>query len=397
MKPHLYAINMNGMDRDGERRGRKILPVGQGELDLELLRAIQQSGYRGPIGILGHAQDDAELRLRDNLDGLAWLVNQLEGRPPVKRPTPHTPMPERTPAAAPELSSHRVLIQGNDKIAIVAADGSIEWQMPWGPIHDVHVLPNGRIMAPSGSAAIAEIDPQTKGIVWSHDSATSPANRDRHIEVHAFQPLEDGRVMIAESGAGRIIEISRAGVVEKEIPLQIDHPDPHRDTRLARKLSTGNYLVCHEGDGAVREYDGQSGRVVWEYRIPLFDQMPRDGHGPEAFGNQVFAAVRLRNGNTLISTGNGHSVLEVAPNKDIVWKLQQHDLPGIVLAWVTTLEILPNGHYVIGNCHAGPDNPQLIEIEPQTKSVVWTFDRFEAFGNAVSNTQILDIEDKVLR
>jgi hypothetical protein len=58
---------------------------------------------------------------------------------------------------------------------------------------------------------------------------------------------------------------------------------------------------------------------------------------------------------------------------------------------------LPNGHYVIGNCHAGPDNPQLIEIEPQTKSVVWTFDRFEAFGNAVSNTQILDIEDKVLR
>jgi sugar phosphate isomerase/epimerase len=96
-KPHLYAININGMDRDGERRGRKILPVGQGELDLELLRAINQSGYRGPIGILGHTQDDAELRLRDNLDGLAWLVNQLEGRPSGKRPTPRTPMPAAIP------------------------------------------------------------------------------------------------------------------------------------------------------------------------------------------------------------------------------------------------------------------------------------------------------------
>jgi sugar phosphate isomerase/epimerase len=94
MKPYLLTININGMDRDGEHRRRKILPVGQGELDLELLRTIQQSGYSGPIGILGHTQDDAELRLRDNLDGLAWLVNQLEGFPASLRPTPRTPMPE---------------------------------------------------------------------------------------------------------------------------------------------------------------------------------------------------------------------------------------------------------------------------------------------------------------
>jgi sugar phosphate isomerase/epimerase len=92
MLPHLYAINLNGMDREGERVGRKIVPLGQGELDLELLRTIQQSGYRGPIGIIGHTQDDAELRLKDNLDGLHWLVGQLEGQPPRPRPTPRTPV-----------------------------------------------------------------------------------------------------------------------------------------------------------------------------------------------------------------------------------------------------------------------------------------------------------------
>ncbi|WP_435018031.1 TIM barrel protein [Tundrisphaera sp. TA3] len=96
LQPHLYAINLNGMVRDGEKLGRKILPLGQGDQDLALLRAIRESGYRGPIGILGHTQDDAEARLRDNLDGLDWLTPQLEGRPAGPKPTPRTPV-----AAAP--------------------------------------------------------------------------------------------------------------------------------------------------------------------------------------------------------------------------------------------------------------------------------------------------------
>jgi hypothetical protein len=77
--PHLYAVNLNGMDRQGDRRGRKILPVGQGELDAELLRIIAESGYRGPIGVLGHTEGDAEQTLRANLQGLQTLVAQLKG------------------------------------------------------------------------------------------------------------------------------------------------------------------------------------------------------------------------------------------------------------------------------------------------------------------------------
>ena len=86
MKPHLVALNLNGMVADGERSGRKILPLGAGNLDLELLRTIVQSGYRGPIGILGHTADDAEERLRDNLDGLDWLAAQLNGKDAGPKP-----------------------------------------------------------------------------------------------------------------------------------------------------------------------------------------------------------------------------------------------------------------------------------------------------------------------
>ena len=93
MKPYLKAINLNGMDPGGDRVGRKILPLGQGSLDLKLLRIIRDSGYHGPLGILGHTDDDAEERLRDNLDGLEWLVPQLDGRPAGARPRPRTPVP----------------------------------------------------------------------------------------------------------------------------------------------------------------------------------------------------------------------------------------------------------------------------------------------------------------
>ncbi len=144
-------------------------------------------------------------------------------------------------------------------------------------------------------------------------------------------------------------------------------------------------------------HKGESGKVVWEYDVPMFGKQARGGHGPEAFGDRLFAALRLNNGNTLIATGNGHSVLEVTPEKEIVWQIHQDDLPQIRLAWVTTLEVLPNGNYVIGNCHAGSGQPLLVEIEPKSKRVVWRFDRFDDFGNSVSNSLLLDAAGKSIR
>ena len=110
--PYLRTLCLNGMDKEGDRHGRKILPLGQGSLDLELLRVICASGYTGPIGILGHTDDDAEERLRDNLDGLDWLVPQLTGKPPGPKPKPRTPVPPplaTAPKPAAGLSSRPVL------------------------------------------------------------------------------------------------------------------------------------------------------------------------------------------------------------------------------------------------------------------------------------------------
>lgn len=89
MLPHLHFLNLNGMTAGGDKLGTKILVLGQGNLDVELARTICESGYAGPIGILNHTGHDAEARLLDNLDGLAWITGELTGRP-IPKPTPRT-------------------------------------------------------------------------------------------------------------------------------------------------------------------------------------------------------------------------------------------------------------------------------------------------------------------
>ncbi|MBL8738808.1 MAG: hypothetical protein JNL12_20430 [Planctomycetes bacterium] len=101
--------------------------------------------------------------------------------------------------------------------------------------------------------------------------------------------------------------------------------------------------------------------------------------------------MRLPDGDTLIAAGNGHSLLRVDTRGTITRRLAQDDLPGIELAWVTTIDVLPNGHYVLGNCHAGPGQPVLVEIDPADKRVVWRLDAHTTFGDAVSNTLLLDV------
>jgi sugar phosphate isomerase/epimerase len=73
MTPYLWCLNLNGM-----KPGTKVLPFGQGEDDAEVLRTVRKSGWRGPIGILGHRGDvDAELALRQNLDGLKAMLRKI--------------------------------------------------------------------------------------------------------------------------------------------------------------------------------------------------------------------------------------------------------------------------------------------------------------------------------
>ncbi len=287
-------------------------------------------------------------------------------------------------AAPPE----RIVIgaeAGKGIIIVDPADGKNIplWNYPVAAVHDLHLLPNWNLLSQDGWRKVVEID-LNKKVHWQYEGSAE-------VEIHAFQRLNDGRsTMIAESGSSRIIEVDDAGNILKQFPLAVSKSSRHSDTRLVRKLKNGHYLVAHEADQTVKEYSS-IGEVIRELPVPLFGKSPKKGHGPEAFGGRCFAAVILRNGNYLISTGNGHSLIEVTPENKIVWKLEQNDIPGVTLAWVTTIEERPNGNVMFGNCHAGPDNPQIIEIS-RNKKMVWSFNDHGNFGNSLANSIVLDGE-----
>lgn len=299
-------------------------------------------------------------------------------------------------AAEPDKITHKVLAadRGTGKLAVVNEKGEVEWEFAnKHDVHDLHLLPNGNILTHTSHTTVVEIDPK-KEVVWKYEAKPKDGYKGR-VEVHAFQRLDDGNTMVAESGNTRIVEVNPKGEIVKTVPLTVAKPDAHRDTRMVRKLANGHYLVCHEGEGAVKEYDAD-GKVVWEYKLDLGDRKRSPGHGPEGHGVEVYGAVRLENGNTLIAGGNNNRVLEVTPKGEVVWKIDQKELPGITLAWVTTLQVLPNGNVVIGNCHATDKNPQLIEVT-RDKKVVWTFQDFKTFGDNTASAVVLGVKGKVIR
>jgi len=76
MEPYLLCLNLNGMqDLD---TGNKIVPIGSGSYEKEMIRIVLQSGYDGPVGILDHlTKQDAKVSLQRNLDGLQRVLREL--------------------------------------------------------------------------------------------------------------------------------------------------------------------------------------------------------------------------------------------------------------------------------------------------------------------------------
>jgi hypothetical protein len=162
MKPHLLCLNLNGMVRGGDRLGKKIVVLGQGELDLNLLRLIQESGWRGPVGILNHTDEDAEVRLRENLEGLERLVRQLKVvEPGIEEPPADQREESLPPTGSGAPSSRRedwFSAVAGQQCLVIAATGGGKLGMPAGDAYVAFAFPaTGRDQArPTGGMRAAK-------------------------------------------------------------------------------------------------------------------------------------------------------------------------------------------------------------------------------------------------
>jgi len=74
MKPYLLCLNLNGMNTGAKP---KIMPIGKGEHDAALIKVVRESGYTGPVGVIGHLpNDDVEQILLGNVQGLESLLKE---------------------------------------------------------------------------------------------------------------------------------------------------------------------------------------------------------------------------------------------------------------------------------------------------------------------------------
>jgi hypothetical protein len=265
---------------------------------------------------------------------------------------------------------------GKNILAITDAKGEVIWSHKTaGPQrghtghHDVHLLPNGNILFHDTWTTLKEIT-LGKKVVWTYDSAKQNGNAGKRVDVHAFARLKNGNTMIVESGVGRVIEVDKKGKLAHQFLLK---KGGTQNSRWARHTPTGTLLVCSEQPGVVTEYN-RKGEIVWDYLI----------------NTRVYGAIRLKNGNTLIASGGGKSVVEVTPAKKVVWQIKDK-VPGteIGLGWMTCLQELKNGNRIIGNCHAGDMNPQIFEIT-RAKKVVWQWDEWNLVGNGLACWQVLN-------
>jgi hypothetical protein len=162
-------------------------------------------------------------------------------------------------ACTPAKAERLVLVSasyGKNIVAICDADGKVLWshQTTGGKTghaghHDIQLLDNGNILFHENWTTIIEMT-LAKKVVWTYDSSRMNGNQGQHVDVHAFQRLPNGWTMIAESGVGRIIEVDKDGQIQAEVKLK---RGGRQNTRMARKLENGNYLVCAENPGVVTE------------------------------------------------------------------------------------------------------------------------------------------------
>lgn len=291
----------------------------------------------------------------------------------TEAPAPKMGMP--VPAGLPGkgLAQHPMLYigEGYNKMFLVMK-GKIIWTYSTGPgneYDDVWMLSNGNILF-TRMQYIAEITPDKK-IIWRFDAPQG-------TEIHTCQPIGLDKVIFVLNGLPApklmIVNIrSKTTELEHDMPAvsSTDSKTIHAQFRRIRITAQGTYLASFLKMDRVVEYD-KSFKEMWSYKI-----------------RSPWAAIRLKNGNTLITDENDVLTREVNSKGETVWELTKADIPPQY--WYGNAQSatrLANGDTIV--CSRGGDDhgPQLVEVT-RDKKVVWVLQDWAHLGPATA-VQILD-------
>jgi hypothetical protein len=286
-------------------------------------------------------------------------------------------MPSNLPGQG--LAQHPMLYVGeNCNRMFLVKDGKPIWTYSTGTgpeYDDVWMLSNGNILF-TRMQYVAEITPDKK-LVWRYDCNNSAGAS--HTEVHTCQPIGLDKVMFVVNGlpAKLMIVNTKTGKVEVDHELPFDQPADstgiHGQFRRARVTAQGTYLVSYLTMNCVIEYDKDL-KQIWRYNIL-----------------SPWAAIRLKNGNTLITDEKEWLTREVNSKGETVWEFNcKTDLPLAyqLLSAPQTVTRLANGNTIFTSRGKSGRGPQLVEVS-HDKKIVWVLQDWKNMGDATA-VQILD-------
>ena len=264
-------------------------------------------------------------------------------------------------AQAQEATRHSLFIAGPDFTGILNEDGTEKWNAGRKAARDGYVLDNGNVLI-AWSDEVKEINPQENDTVVFH-YRLSAVNK----EIGTAQRLSNGNTLIAELGKEpKLLEITTDGTVAVTVNLKPETDNAHMQTRMARKLANGNYLVPHLLAFNVKEYNSQ-GEVIRVLKTDL------ESLGGRAAENWPFTAIRLVNGNTLVNLTHGNKTVEFDEAGNIVWRISNADFPDLKpFDDPCGGQRLPNGNTVITSYHA-TKGIKVFEVT-RDKKMVWKYD-----------------------
>ena len=251
---------------------------------------------------------------------------------------------------------HSFLICGN-RTVLLNENSEIIWQTE-GYGRDGFVLSNGHILVSVGNVA-KEITREGE-IVWSYK--LSKGNK----ELGSCVRLQNGNTLVVERWVKpQLLEVSMTGSIAITVPLKPETTNAHMQTRMARKLANGNYIVPHLLAFAVKEYK-PDGTVVRTIKTDLAEL------GGRKERNWPFTAIEVKGRNLLVNLTNGNKTVELDHDGKVVWRVDNSHVNGR-LADPCGGQRLRNGNTVI--CSYGQkkgDMPKIFEVT-KDKEVVWEY------------------------
>ena len=259
---------------------------------------------------------------------------------------------------ADERIRHSFFIAGPTFTGIIGEDDAEIWNAGTPAARDGFVLPNGNVLI-AWSGEVKELTPE-------HETVFHYSKSPDNSEIGTVQRLENGSTLITELGQKpRLLEVNAEGTIAVIVPLLPETENAHMQTRMARKLPNGNYLVPHLLAFKVKEY-APDGRVVRE--IPT-DAAELGGRAAE---NWPFTAIRLADNDTLINLTHGNKTVELDESGQVIWKISNDDFPDDKpFADPCGGQRLPNGNTVIASY--GANGPIKVFEVTRDKQIVWKY------------------------